>query len=210
MEMKEMPYEEKSQGVLAEMDMFYGFVVPMVEKGLGPGKVAELRAIWQNESESIPENAGPQEKFEAAYRNWIRNWESAYRFVESSLGERGVEEFKREGRRANFEQLKKTAGRPALLMLRLMTAISPSPAVRTCAKQVSYQLQMFTPLRVLELSGDKLVLDARPCKVADCANGGAMCTVGCQQIYPAAFEPFGVNLSFNPQGKNCTITLARA
>ena len=208
-EVKPMPYEERYEGVLAYRDMLYGFVVPIVEKDLGTGKAAELKAIWQGESEPIPENTSPEDKFEIAYRNWTRNWESAYRFVESNLGEKGIDEFRRVASRSNTEKLKREAGRPALFMLRLMRAISPSTAFRTLAKQMSYQLQVFTPLAVQELSGDRLVIDARPCKVADCTNGGVTCTVGCQQIYPPALEPFGVHLSLNPQGKNCTMTLTR-
>ncbi len=75
-------------------------------------------------------------------------------------------------------------------------------------KQMSYQLQVFTPFSVPELSCERLVLDAHPCKVAASTDSGVICTVGCQQIYPPALEkPFGVHLALNQKGKNCTITL---
>jgi hypothetical protein len=208
MEVKQMPYEEKYSGVLDYMKMLNGFVLPIVKKDLGVQKAAELETIWQNETKLIRDDASSEEKFEIAYGNWMRNWTSAYNFVEANLGEKGIEEFKREGERANVEMLKRKAGRPALLLLKLMRAVSPSTAFRTLAKQMSYQLQVFTPLTVPELSGNRLVLDAHPCMVADQTNSGAICTVGCQQIYPHALEePFGVRLALNPQGKNCTITI---
>jgi hypothetical protein len=206
-----MPYEEKYSSVLDYMKALNGFVLPIVEKDLGVQKAAELKAIWQNETKLIHDDASYEEKFEIAYGNWMRNWTSAYNFVEANLGEKGIQEFKREAERANVEALKRKAGRPALLLLKLMRAVSPSIAFRTLAKQMSYQLQVFTPFTVPELSGNRLVLDAHPCKVADQTNSGAICTVGCQQIYrPALEKSFGVRLAFNPQGKNCTITLTPA
>lgn len=209
-EVEQMPYEEKYRFVFDYMNMLRGFVLPFVEKELGAKKVAELKAIWESETRPIPDSATPEEKFEVAYGNWTRNWEAAYQFVQTNLGENGIEEFKRTGERANVEELKRRAGGPALFMLRLMRAVSPSAAFRTLAKQLSYQLQGFTPFTVSELSGERVVLEARPCKVADSTSGGAACTVGCQQIYPQALEPFGVHLSLKPQGRDCTITLTRA
>jgi hypothetical protein len=43
MEMKQMPYEEKYRGILDEMKMCKGFVLPIVEKELGVQKAAEPR-----------------------------------------------------------------------------------------------------------------------------------------------------------------------
>jgi hypothetical protein len=207
-EVKQMPYEEKYRGVLDYMNMLAGFVLPIVEKDLGIQKVAELKAIWQNETKLIRDDASHEEKFKIAYGNWMRNWASAYTFVEANLGEKGIEEFKNEDEYANVESLKRKAGRPALLLLKFMRAVSPSTAFQTLAKQMSYGLQVFTPFSVSELSGNQLALDARPCMVADQTNSGSVCTVGCQQIYPPALEKaFGVRLALNPQGKSCTITV---
>jgi len=207
MEVKQMPYEEKYRGILDEMKMCRGFVLPIVKKDLGVQKAAELEAIWKDETKLIRDDASCEEKFEIVYGNWTRRWTSAYNFVEANLGEKGIEEFKREAERANIEAVKRKAGRPALLLLKLMRAVSPSTAFRTLARQLSYQLQVFTPFTGSELSGNRLVLDAHPCMVADQTNSGALCTVGCQQIYrPVLKETFGVSMAVNPQGKNCTIT----
>jgi hypothetical protein len=207
MEVKQMPYEEKYRGILDEMKMCKGFVLPIVEKDPGVQKAAEFETIRKDAMKLIRDDASYEEKFEIAYGNWTRNWTSAYNFVEANLGKKGIEKFKHEAVRANVEELKRKAGRPALLLLKLMRAVSPSTAFRTLAKQLSYQLQMFTPFTGSELSGNRLVLVAHPCMVADQTNSGALCTIGCQQIYPPALEKsFGVRFAVNPQGKNCTLT----
>ena len=204
---KEMPFEEKNESILDYLNMLHGFVLPIVERRLGVQKVDEIKAIWQNETKPIPESSNAEEKFETAYGNWVRNWESAYNFVKTNLGEKGLEEFKDKAQRANVDKLKQKAGRPALFMLRLIRAVSPSTAFQMLAKMMSYQLQFFTPFEVSELSGERLILDAHPCKVANASDSGASCTVGCQQIYPGALEPFGVRLTLNPKGRNCTLIL---
>jgi hypothetical protein len=203
-ETKQMPYDEKFGGVLDYMKLLDGFVLPIVEKDLGAQKVAQLKAIWQNEAKTIPEDATDEEKYEVAYGNWLRKWASAFSFVSVNLGERGVAKFKHE---AN-EALKRKASSPALFLLKLMRAVSPPTAFRTLAKQMSYQLQVFTPFSVSELSGSKLVIDAHPCKVTDYPESGVFCTVGCQGIYPRMLEEqFRVHMTTDLQGKNCTITL---
>jgi hypothetical protein len=202
-----MSFKEKYEGVLEYLHLLHGFVLPIVERRLGVQKVDEIKVIWQNETKPIPERSNAEEKFEIAYGNWVRNWESAYNFVQAHLGKKGLEVFKDKAQRANVDKLKQKAGRPALLMLRLIRAVSPATAFRILATTMSYQLQVFTPFKVSELSGERLILDAHPCKVANSTNSGACCTIGCQQIYPNALEPFGVCLTLNPKGRNCTIIL---
>ena len=204
---KEMSFEEKHAGVLDYLSLLHGFVLPIVERRLGVQEANEIKVIWRNETKPIPESSNAEEKFEIAYSNWVRNWESAYHFVKANLGKQGLEEFKDKAQRANINKLKQKAGRPALLMLRLIRAFSPLVAFRILAKTISYQLQVFTPFEVSELSGEQLILNAHPCKVANSTESGASCTVGCQQIYPRALEPFGVRLTLNPNGRNCSIIL---
>jgi hypothetical protein len=203
-EIKEMPYNEKYSGVLSYMKLLDDFVLPLVEKDLGAQKVAELKGIWQNKTQSIREDATYEEKFEIAYGNWLQKWASAFSFVSDNLGERGTESFKHE----DVEALKRKNSGPALLLLRLMRAVSPQTAFRMLAKRMSYQLQVFTPFSVSELSGDKLVADAHPCKILDYPESEAFCTVGCQEITLRWLEDqFKVSMTTNRQGKNCTVTI---
>ena len=203
-EVKQMPYEEKYNGVLSYMKMLEGFTLPLIKENLGDQKVEELKKIWQEELKPVPEDASYEEKYEIAFGNWARNWQSAYSFVLKNMGESGAEKFKH----ADVEGLKKKNSSPALLMLNFMRAISPGTAFKTLAKQMTYQLQVFSPLSVRELTGHRLVIDAPHCKVLDYPSCEDFCVVGCQAIFPVWMkEQLKVNMTTNRQGKSCTVTL---
>jgi hypothetical protein len=203
-ETKEMPYDEKYSSVLSYMKLLDDFVLPLVENELGTQKVAELKRIWQNETKTIHENATYEEKFEIAYGNWLRKWSDAFNFVSNNLGEKGTEKFKHEA----IEALKRKSSSPVLFLLKLVKVVSPQIAFRMLAKQMSYQLQVYTPFSVSELSGSKLVINAHPCKIRDYPGNEAFCTIGCQDISAHWLEDqFKVSMVTNPQGKNCTITI---
>ena len=93
-EIKEMPYNEKYAAVLDGMKSEESYAIPFVKEKLSGEKAKELKESWEKQSEPIPEGASDQEKYEIAYRNWARNFESTYQLVSSSLGEEGVEELK--------------------------------------------------------------------------------------------------------------------
>jgi len=205
-EIKEMPYDEKYSSVLSYLKLLDDNVLPFVEKELGAQKVAELRTIWQKGTQTIPEDATYEEKFNIACGNWVRKYVSAFNFVSDNLGENGVEKFKDTA----VEALKRKISRPALFMLKLMRAVSPQTAFRTFAKQMTYQLQLFTPLSVSELSGNRLVVNTSHCRILDYPDSEVCCTVGCQEV-PARWleDQFKLKMTANRQGKSCTITIDR-
>jgi hypothetical protein len=71
--------------------------------------------------------------------------------VSKHLGEGGTEKFKRK----DIEALKRKNASPALLILRLIRAISPQTAFRTFANQMVYQLQVFSPFTMSELTSHR-------------------------------------------------------
>ena len=178
--------------------------MPFVEKELGAQKIDELKTIWQKGTQTIPEDATCEEKYNIAYGTWVQKYASAFNFVSDNLGENGVEKFKDTA----VEALKRKSYSPALFLLKLMRAISPQTAFRAFAKQTSYQMQVFGPLSVSELSGNRLVVHSH-CKVLDYADSEVLCTVGCQKAFPVALkEVFNVKVTFEPKGKSCTATFA--
>ena len=203
-EVKQMPYEEKYGSVLDYMKLLEDFVLPLVKENLGDQKVEELKRIWQEELKPIPEDASYEEKYEIAYGNWLRNWESAFGFVLKNLGESGAEKFKHSA----VEALKRKNSSPALSLLKVMRVIAPKTAFRTLAQQMTYQMQVFSPLSVPEFTGERLVMNASHCKVLDYPGSEDFCLVGCQSIFPVWMrEQLKVNMATNRQGKSCTITL---
>ncbi|MGA3192997.1 MAG: hypothetical protein ABSD73_10875 [Candidatus Bathyarchaeia archaeon] len=205
-EIKEMPYDEKYSSMLSYLKLLNDNVLSFVEKELGAQKVAELGTIWQNGIQTIPEDATYEEKYNIGYGNWVRKYVSAFNFVSDNLGENGVEKFKD----MSVEAFKRKSSSPALFLLRLMRAVSPQTAFRTFAKQMSYQWQVFTPLSVSELSGNRLVAHASPCKIFDYSDSEVCCTVSCQYVSARWLEDqFKHKMTTNLQGKNCTITIDR-
>lgn len=205
-EIKKMPYDKKYQGVLDGVNILETFSLATVRKNLGDQKVEELKEIWKKQSAPIPETASVEEKYQIAYRNWMRNWEMAYNFVSNQLGEEGIEQFKR----ASVGEWTRRNGGAALQMFKFMRAVAPKTAFKTFAKQMAYQWQaLFTQLSVSELTGNRLVLDVRNCDFL-CVEGCTHpCTVGCQQISPVWLkEQFKLEMTLKPQEeKNCTVTI---
>lgn len=70
-EIKEMPFNEKFDAVNNYHKLLESFALPLVKENRGDEKVAELRSIWQRESESIPESGTYEEKYEIAFSNWL-------------------------------------------------------------------------------------------------------------------------------------------
>jgi hypothetical protein len=175
-----------------------------VKEDLGDKEVAELEKFWKGESKPIPKDASIEEKYEIAYGNWMRNWASAFKFVSKRLGEKGTEKFKH----AAVEKLKYKNASPALYMLEIMRILAPQTAFRTFAKQMAFQLQVFSPFTVSELSGRSMVVNFSPCKVLDVERCEDVCLVGCQDIYPIWFrEQFNVKYQPNRKNRSSTITL---
>lgn len=205
-EIKEMPYDEKYSIVLSYLKLLDDNVLSFVEKELGAQKVAELGTIWQNGTQTFREDATYEEEFNIAYGNWARKYASAFNFVSDNLGENGVEKFKE----MSVEALKRRSSGPAIYLLKLMRAVSPQTAFRTFAKQMAYQWQVFTPLSVSELFGNRLVVQASHCKVLDYADCEVCCTVSCQDVTARWLEDqFNLKMTPNRQDKSCTITIDR-
>lgn len=163
---KEMPYREKYDGILLYMDILEGFAPGLVKGELGKAKVDELRDIWKKESEPIPEDASNKDRYEIAYRNFMRNWVSAHNFMREHQGEAGAAKFMRAAI-AGWQQ--RYSG--DALLLRIVGRVSRKTAFRTLAKQLAYKLQVFSPFVVSELNGKHMTLIVNPCKIPGMQRG---------------------------------------
>jgi hypothetical protein len=180
------------------------WTIPLVKEHLGDSKVDELKSIWRKQSEPIPEDAFYEEKWDIAYRNWTRNWISAYDFVRNELGESGTEEFIRRG----ADAWKKATSGFALHVLNLVRAISPQTAFRTFGKQIAYTWQSLDDFSIPEFTGKRMVLTVSNCKGVDVDGCERICENGCNKLLPLFIkEQFKVKATFEPVGQSCTITL---
>jgi hypothetical protein len=203
---KEMSFDKKYQGVLDGVDILETFSFATIRESLGDQKVEELKNIWLKQSEPVPETASVEEKYHITYRNWLRNWETAYDFVNSQLGEKGIEQFKRASVK---EWTRRNAGAP-LQLFKFMRFIAPKTAFKTFGKQIAHQWQAyFTQSSVSELTGQRLVLDVANCDFLAVEGCTHPCTIGCQQISPMWLkEQFKLEMTpKRKEAKDCTITV---
>ncbi len=201
---KEMTYEKKYASVLDYTKLLESFVLPLVKKYLGNAGLAEIERKWQEKLNEIPENTSIEDKFEAAYCNWMWKWSIAYNFVKTNLGENGVEEFQK----ADVEALKKRDSYLAKLMLKGIRAVSPDTAFSMIGKQMAYEFQVFTPAGVTALSEQRATFELPRCKILDYPECEVMCLVGCQKIFPQWLaEQLYVKMETNRRGNSCAVTL---
>ena len=202
--LKEMPYEEKYAKVIESMKLDETFILPLLQRHLGAQAVAEFKRTSQEEAKPIPEGASFEEKYEIAYGNWIWMAKSAYSFIRKQMGEDGIRKFEQ----AEVEALKRKNTGPALFLLRLVRAISPSTAFTMTIKQMTYELQWITPGSISELTRHRAVINIPRCKILDFPETEDLCLVGCQSTYPMwVAEQFKVKMEFERQGNSCTCTL---
>lgn len=201
---KEMNYSEKYTKVMDNIKFDESFIFPFVNKHLGDKAVSELKDIWQKGFKPIPEETSWEEKYEAAYGNWIWLAKNIYPFLRKRLGEDGLKKFEL----VEVKALKKKNESPALLFLKCIRLFSPSTAFAMTCKQMGHQFQWITPFSVSELTQHKAVFDIPRCKILDFPDTDDMCVLGCQSTYPMWMaEQFKVNMKWNRQGNSCTGTL---
>ena len=175
---KEMPYSEKYTIVQNHNRQNYieheALVPAFIEKHLGKPAVADFQKVCQEGVKPIPEEASPQEKYEIAYSNWIWMGRCAFGFIRERMGEEGIKQFVR----AEVDALKHENASPALLMLKLVRAISPGLAFTMVAKQTTYKLQWLSPYSVPELTRHRTVFDIPRCKILDFSDSDDLCLIG--------------------------------
>ena len=160
-EIKQMPYQEKLEGVI-RLDILVGDFAPrVVENELGKEKLQELRKIWESQSESISAEASDQEKYEIAYRNLVKKWVTANNLMRKYDGEDGTSKFMKAAIAGWKNQYSHTS-----LLLRIMWGLSPKTAFLNLAKRLAYSLQVFSPFTVTELNEKRMILSMNPCKIA--------------------------------------------
>jgi hypothetical protein len=202
---KQMTYGKKYTAVLNYIKLLDSFVLPLLKKHLGNEGIDSLNSIWQEKLKVIPKDISDKDKFEIAYGNWLWKWSSAFKFLKEHLGENGFEEFKR----ADIEALKRKDSRLKMLMLKGIRAISPAFAFSIIERQMAYELQVYSPAEVTELSSERIVFDTQHCKILDYPECIQFCVTGCQKIFPEFLaEHLKVKMAIKRHGKSCVVTIA--
>jgi len=176
-----------------------------IQKHLGDQEVGVLKETWQKGFKPVPASASFEDRYEAAYGNWIWIVRNTYNFIRRQMGEDGIKKFQH----AEVEALKRKNAGPALFLLKLVRAFSPGTAFTMTARQMGYQLQWLNPFSVSELTRERAVLNIPRCKILDFPETEDICFIGCQSTYPIwTAEQFRVKMKFDRQGNRCLCTLA--
>ncbi len=200
-EIKQMPYREKLEGILRLDRLVEDFAPHVVTTELGKDKLQELRAIWAAQSEPIPAESSDQEKYEKAYRNFLKKWVAANNLMKKYQGEAGTSKYLK----AAIEGWKKQYASTAF-ELKLVWGLSPKTAFHKLANRLAYSLQVFSPFGVTELDEKHMTLSVAPCKITGLPMGNDFCVMACQNIIPAWLQAqFNVKMSSFRQGTNCTV-----
>lgn len=202
---KEMSPKEKYE-VASEFLKHLSFKPDFIEKHLGKEARAEYEKEDRRGLKPIPENASYQEKYEITFSSIIWNGFS-FDFVRQRMGEDGLKQFMR----TDVDLLKKEYATPALLLIKIIRAISPGLAFTMVAKHLAYQLQFFTPFTVSELSRSRMIMNTPHCKSLDSPGGEGHCSFTCQKAMPLWFaEHFSVDFKPERQEYACTVTVTPA
>ncbi len=200
---KEMPYKEKYAMVLSNMKI-EGPGLAFIENRLGSQAVIDLQKEFQKGIRSIPENASDKEKYDIASSNLAWMGGTKYSFVNSRLGEDGINQCVR----VDVGFLKTVTPRPAVLFMSLIRAVSPGVAFTMMTRQMAYKWQYGGPTSVSELSRNRAVMNMMPCKMLNFPGGEDTC-IFCQRETPTWLsEQFRIDTKVNRQGNGCTFTLS--
>jgi hypothetical protein len=124
---------------------------------------------------------------------------SGIAFIHEQLGEDGIDAYIR----LAAERAKKSNASPALIVLKLMSAISPGYAFTLTAKQISYQIQWVGNIELSELNAQRAFLNSPHCLVTDYPDTeDIFCQIGCRRsgtLWVA--EQFKIDTNFHRQGQ---------
>ena len=198
---KEMSPKEKYE-IASEFLKHLSFKPDYIEKHLGKEARAEFEREDRKGLKPVPENASYQEKYEILFSYII--WNSlSFDFVRQRIGEDGLKQLLR----TDVDLLKKENATPALLIIKMIRAISPGLAFTMIAKHLAYQMQFFA-FTVSDLSRSSMIMNTPHCKSLDYPGGEGYCSFTCQKAMPLWFaEQFGVNFKPNRKDYACTITV---
>jgi hypothetical protein len=201
-DVKEMPYHEKYNGILELIKLLKGFAPKFVNEELGQAKADELLKIWAQESEPIPSDTPFNDKYNIAHRNFLQNWITALNFV----NEHHVDPDKYMKVAIDAWGRKYASSSLGLKIFRRFS--SGEAAFEALAKRLAYSLQIFGPFTVSELNQKRMVLTLTPCKIRTVRGRDDFCLAACQNIIPAWLErQFNVKTNHRRDGNNCSVTI---
>jgi hypothetical protein len=196
--LRPMPDREKYQHVFGMVRSYQKNVMLFVEERLGYEARHELNSVWQAAIAPIHKDDPDDEKYEAAYSNWLWMARCSHDFLADLLDREGVADYKR-------------------LLLRLYSRQHNNPdliihrSIRNhavLARAWAYEMQWITPVELNSSNMKQVTCTIHDCKILQTSATERICRVDCRNVGTALVrEVYRLKRVNSIANHGCTITL---
>jgi hypothetical protein len=196
--LRSMPDREKYLHAFGMVCQYQKYVLPFVEERLGYAARYELNSVWQAAIMPISEDDPDDQKYEAAYSNWLWMARCSHDFLADLIDCEGVADYKR----LLLQLYKRQHYNPDLAIHRLFgnhTAL---------ARAWAYEMQWMTPLEITNNSRTQVTCTVHDCKILQTPATERICRVDCRNVGTALVgKVYHLNRVDTIADHGCTITL---
>jgi hypothetical protein len=193
-----MPDREKYQHAFGMVRSYQKHVQSFVEARLGYEAQHELNSVWQAAIIPIHENDPDDQKYEAAYSNWLWMARCSHDFLADLLDREGVADYKR----LLLRLYKRQHGDPDLALYRLFGNHA------SLARAWVYEMQWMTPIEISDKGRNQVTCTVHECKILQTPATDRICRVDCRNVGTALVRKvYHLKRVDTTADNGCTITL---
>jgi hypothetical protein len=170
--LRPMPDREKYLHAFGMAGMYQKRVLPFVEERLGYEARHELKSVWQAAIIPIRMDDPDNQKYEAAYSNWLWMARCSHDFLADLLDREGIADYKR----LLLQFYKRQHNNPDLAILRLFNNHT------ALAKAWAYEMQWMTPIELTENTRTHTTCVVHNCKILQTPASERVCRVDCKNV----------------------------
>ena len=193
-----MPDREKYLHAFGMVRSYQKEVLPFVEARLGYEARHELNSVWLAAIIPIHEDDPDDQKYEAAYSNWLWMAHCSHDFLADLLDREGVADYKR----LLLQLYKRQHDDLDLALYRLFGNHI------ALARAWAYEMQWITPIQISDISGTRVTCMVHQCKILQTPATERVCRVDCRNVGAAlARKVYHLNRVDTTADHGCKITL---
>ncbi len=196
---KLMPDREKYKRASGMVRLYQKHVLAFVEQHLGYAAVHELSSIWRAAMVPMQETDPDDQKYEAAYNNWLWMARYSHDFLADLLNRDDVAEYKR----LLLQLYKRQQDNPDLAIFRMFGNHG------ALASEWAYEMQWLTPIELADKSVIQMSFVVKNCRILQIPASERVCRVDCRSVGTAlARRVYNLKRVTTPVDHGCTITLS--
>lgn len=170
--LKPMPEREKFRHAFGMVRSYQKHVLPFVEERLGYAARHELNSVWQAAMMPIHEDDPDDQKYAAAYSNWLWMARCSHDFLADLLEREAVGDYKR----LLLQLYQRQHDNPDLTLYRLFGNYT------ALARAWAYEMQWMTPIELSEIRGNLVICTVPDCKILQTPATERVCRVDCRNV----------------------------